>query len=134
MRRIERWRAMKSLRSAFRYHLAYLEWPDSSIPAQKKRLSSMQIDWNPVRRALLVLILVAAAAPSATAQEPGVADRVQDLVAELEKGSVEEAWRTSDDLARLGDRAVPSIEEHLDSTNVAVRLGAARALLALKDV
>ena len=63
-----------------------------------------------------------------------MADRVREIVAKLETASIDDTWRMSDDLARLGDRAVPEIEEHLGSKSVSVRLGAARALLALKDV
>jgi carboxyl-terminal processing protease len=77
---------------------------------------------------------LAAVVPIARGQEPGVEDRVNALVAKLERASVDEAWTMSDELARLGDRAVPHIETHLESKSVSVRLGAARALLALKDV
>jgi carboxyl-terminal processing protease len=94
----------------------------------------MLIDSNRSTRIGVVGLVLVAAAAVLPAQEPGVADRVKDIVAKMEKASVEEAWKNSDELARLGDRAVPSIEEHLGSPSLPVRLGAARALLALKDV
>src|SRR5262245_58917863 len=93
----------------------------------------MLIDSNrSVRVAVLGILL--AAGSVVRGQEAGISDKVKDLVAKMEKSSVEEAWKTSDELARLGDRAVPSIEEHLGSASLPARLGAARALLALKDV
>jgi carboxyl-terminal processing protease len=81
----------------------------------------------------LVLAIVVLAG-TARGQEPTVPERVNELVTKLEKASLDEAWKMSDDLARLGDRAVPAIEEHLASPSVSVRLGAARALIALKDI
>jgi C-terminal peptidase prc len=90
---------------------------------------------SPARWALASFVaLVAVGGPGVLAQEPGVSDRVKEIVTRLETASIDEAWKMSDDLARLGDRAVPQIEEQLEAKSPTVRLGAARALLALKDV
>lgn len=89
---------------------------------------------RPVFFPILSVIALLASGPGAFAQEPELSDRVKEIVTKLEAATLDDAWKASDDLARLGDRAVPQIEEHLESKSVAVRLGAARALLALKDV
>src|SRR5262245_29643391 len=72
--------------------------------------------------------------PLSLAQEPTVPERVKELVAKLQKASLDEAWKVADGMARLGDPAVPTIEEHLSDPSESVRIASARALLALKDV
>ena len=87
------------------------------------------------RLSLAALGVVLLALPSnAQEREAPVSERVATLVAKLESGGASEAWKAADELARLGDRAVPHIEKALDdATKDQVKLGAAKALVLLKD-
>ena len=87
------------------------------------------------RLSLAALGVVLLALPSvAQEREAPVSERVAGIVAKLESGGATEAWKAADELARLGDRAVPHIEKALDdATKDQVKLGAAKALVLLKD-
>lgn len=88
------------------------------------------------RRALIALMGAALASFPVRAQneDAPVSEKVGALVSKLAAGTTDDAWRTGDELARLGDRAVPHIEKALDDASQDhVKLGASRALIALKD-
>jgi C-terminal peptidase prc len=79
-------------------------------------------------------LLFASAEALAQDREPSVSEKVGALVEKLAAAPATEAWRVGDDLARLGDRALPHIERALDDASTdQVKLGTARALVALKD-
>jgi C-terminal peptidase prc len=84
-------------------------------------------------RAALGVVLLSLSAVAQEREAP-VSDRVREIVAEMETGGLTEAWKAADRLARLGDRAVPHVEKALEeATKESVRLGAAKALVLLKD-
>ncbi len=87
------------------------------------------------RRLVPIAVLFAAslATAFAPAQDPTLVERVNELVARLDTDSLENAWKASDELARLGDKAVPVLEDKLDTDKPIVKLGVSRALLALRD-
>ncbi|HYC78794.1 MAG TPA: HEAT repeat domain-containing protein, partial [Planctomycetota bacterium] len=91
---------------------------------------------EPTKRRLRIAAALGIVLVSLPAQdrEPPVSEKVGTLVSRLETGGAAEAWKVGDELARLGDRAVPHIEKALDAASQDhVKLGAARALIALRD-
>lgn len=88
------------------------------------------------RRPLWAALVVFAFASAAVAQEreAPVSEKVATLVAKLGAAEPNDAWKVADEMARLGDRAVPHLEKALDEAQGdVVRFGTARALVALKD-
>jgi C-terminal peptidase prc len=79
------------------------------------------------------LVLVLVTAVSLTTAQSSVSDKVDALIAKLEKTDRNDAWRVSAELARLGDPAVPVLEGKIDHPNALVRLEIARALVMLRD-
>ena len=86
-----------------------------------------------VRSAALAILMLAAVSPLAVAQDAPVAERVSALVARARTTPTEGLWKIANELAELGDPALPHVRAALAGEDLKVRYAAARAVLSLED-